>query len=397
MQQGVHAMRTKGFTLLELMVSMALGFILLAGAFEMHAAFSRQSVRQQEVADMQQSLRIAAQVIGRAVRTAGTGLNSGILDLYDAATNPTAWTLGAVQFSNSNVFPNGYPATIFDKNPGDQEAADPDWLRVVSFDATPPVNGSVTATNVTVNSVLGPPGGVINWQLELSDVRAFPAGAFIFVYNGDYTNDPTNHRVCARRVTQVIATNANSTGRIAIDGGSQYNPVPANDACLLSLHTNMNVLKLGYSYAFGVDRSVIFRITPGDPPNAVPRNPPRLRAWYSSSVNGNIPAFYPEAVQTWQTLTENVSDLQLALLLGNGTLCGDSGNSIDDSTGACPSQNIRGVRMTVVATSNQRVPGWIGAPIGPFEDEVTTPADGFLRRALTVELQVRNIPWGGIQ
>src|SRR5690242_10782880 len=83
----------RGFTLIELMVSMALGLLLLAGAFEMHASFSRQSVHQQETADMQQALRVGAQVIGQAARTAGSGLSGGLLDLYDSAspTGLPAW------------------------------------------------------------------------------------------------------------------------------------------------------------------------------------------------------------------------------------------------------------------------------------------------------------------
>ena len=391
----------RGFTLIELMVAMTIGFLVLAGAFEMHSAFSRQSIRQQEAADMQQALRVASQVIGRSVRTAGVGLNGGVLDLFDTAAAPNAWTLGAVQFSNTNLFPNGYPVSAYDKIPGDTEPnGDPDWLRVVSFDGTAMVPDPINQvpTLVEIKSITYAANGTSPASLLVSDVRPFPVGAFFFAYNADYTNNSNAlppHKLCARRVTTATSPILPPTdygGTITFDTTSQYNPPPgpaaAQDPCMNTLGVNFKTS--GTSYVFALDRSVIFRI---DKTNA---KTPRLKAWYSPPPGpGSIPNFYPEATPNWQTLTENIEDLQIAEVLTNGIVCGTLGYSTDDAsaTGPCQPQSVRAVRFTLVARSSSPIPGWTLGGIAAIEDEAATPNDGYLRRVLTEEVQVRNIPW----
>ena len=395
--RSITGSRPRGFTLIELMVAMTVGFVLLAGAFEMHAAFSRQSIRQQEAADMQQALRVAAQVIGRSVRTAGVGLGGGLLDLYDANAIPNSWTLGAIQFSNTNAFPNAYPNTAYDKVNGDVEAnGDPDWLRVISFDGTAVVADKLTQvpTLVQVQSIAYALNGTSPVSMVVSDARPFPQGTFFFVYNADYTNVPSAHRLCVRRVTNAPAIAADFSGSLTFDTTSPYNPPPGTgagqDGCMNTLGVNFKTTST--SYIFALDRSVIFRVDRADPKT------PRLKAWYSPAPGpGSIPNFYPEAVANWQTLTENIEDLQLAMVMTNGTICGSFGFSTDDGTagtGPCQPQNVRAVRFTMVARSSSTIPGWTLGGIGAIEDEAATPNDAYLRRVLTEEIQVRNIPWG---
>src|SRR5207302_7372740 len=133
---------------------------------------------------------------------------------------------------------------------------------------------------------------------------------------------------------------------------SPYNPAVAGDKCIGTAvkaadgydSLSTNYAKTGQSYAFALDRSVIFRI---DKTNA---KTPRLMAWYAAAP-GQIPSFYPEAQPSWQTLTENIEDLQIASVLANGVVCGTLGYSTDDATpgiGPCQPVNVRAIRFTLV-------------------------------------------------
>lgn len=66
----------RGYSLVELMVGLALAALVLAGAVQMHWSFNRQAQRQQEIAELQQTLRTAMKILERAVRSAGRGLPS---------------------------------------------------------------------------------------------------------------------------------------------------------------------------------------------------------------------------------------------------------------------------------------------------------------------------------
>jgi hypothetical protein len=57
----------------ELLVSLALGALVIAGALQIHTAVTRQGQRQKEVAEVQQTLRVAARLVAAAVRNAGAG------------------------------------------------------------------------------------------------------------------------------------------------------------------------------------------------------------------------------------------------------------------------------------------------------------------------------------
>ena len=417
-----------GFTIIELMVSFALAFLLLAGAFEMHAAFSRQSVHQQQVSDMQQSLRVSAQVISRALRSAGSGMAGGYVDLWDNNANPKWWRLAAVQFSNNNAFPNNYPASTYDTAGGDKETptygggvaqTNPDWIRAVGFDgstglAVDNFPATVAATAVSAAAA----------TITVANMNAFHVGDFIFIYNGDYTSTTANHGVCVRQVTAVSATGTIGPAPDNVPQGlltyaptSPYNPPkwdgtqtfpPTSDLCIATLAATM--ARSGRpTVVFRFDRSVLFRVDVATDPRT-----PRLMAWYSDyapNKNGTpVPNFYPEAQQNWKVLSENIEDMQVAAVLNNGTMCGTADNSVDictdpntpNCTGAggvanCNAQLTKALRFTLVARSSSPLTGWTLGYAGGFEDETRLTganSDGFVRRALTTEAEIRNGSWG---
>jgi type IV pilus assembly protein PilW len=132
----------RGFTLVELLISLALAGMVVAGAIQLHASFNAQSHHQQEVSDIQQTLRVSMMILERAIRSAGAGLET-----EDSARNVKGGLLVenaegecpglpinhyAFEWGNSNVLDD------FEKNywpPGklDQDT-DPDWFRVLTVD-----------------------------------------------------------------------------------------------------------------------------------------------------------------------------------------------------------------------------------------------------------------------
>jgi type IV pilus assembly protein PilW len=78
----------KGFTMIELMVTMAIASIVLAGIYAAYSAQVRSYATQQAVLDIQQNLRSAIYYVQRSVRMAGYGANAGFVDNFSAFIEP---------------------------------------------------------------------------------------------------------------------------------------------------------------------------------------------------------------------------------------------------------------------------------------------------------------------
>ena len=80
-----HHKRNSGFTLLEMMVAMALGLIVLGSAVQMFMAGMKTSTLVSNRSDMQQDLRAAVDLISKDISMAGSGLPQGGLQLPNGA------------------------------------------------------------------------------------------------------------------------------------------------------------------------------------------------------------------------------------------------------------------------------------------------------------------------
>jgi hypothetical protein len=119
----------------------------------------------------------------------------------------------------------------------------------------------------------------------------------------------------------------------------------------------------------------------------------------------------------WQILAENVENMQLALILSDGTVCGAQGYARDDPATCNPQYtagalglaagqgllHLYGARLTLQVRSSSPIQGFhlMGA-VPPMEDfpGVGVPGgqnaanDDYLRRLTTLELALRNFPVG---
>ena len=81
-----NCVNNHGFTLIELLVSLALTVLVLSGIYELYTSQSKAYNAQNQVAEMQQNVRIAMDVIARSIRSAGYDpLESGFFGFTDSA------------------------------------------------------------------------------------------------------------------------------------------------------------------------------------------------------------------------------------------------------------------------------------------------------------------------
>ena len=153
---------SKGFTLIELMVALALTSIIMAGIMAAYISQLKSHVTQQTIVEMQQNLRAGLLMLVNEIRMAGydpTGAASaGIVNL---GSDTITFTMdldgdGALSGSGENVTYLLYTAADGRQKLGRQSPATPqavaeniDALNFVYLD----VDGNVTATASAVKSV----------------------------------------------------------------------------------------------------------------------------------------------------------------------------------------------------------------------------------------------------
>ncbi len=369
----------RGFTLVEMMVSLSISTLIVAGALTLHTSFQRQNVRHTQLAEVQQTLRVAAQVLAQAIRGAGNGLFGGTLQIQHQSvmntncpskfTGVTTSCYYPVQFSNHNVYPAGNldanpegPTPYTDTAVGDVDD-DPDWLRIVSLDGETPAG------------LAAPVAAMTEWLADGTlNLNPCPSAAVISlcVRDGRGFNDPEQLFYAASFITGRIGSCVRkATGFSPAPGltpvptliehaNNAFNPPGLSDPCFAN---NMGPV-------YRRDHSKLFRVDLSDPRG------PRLMASYTR----------PGAAPDWKVLADGVEDLQIALLLHNGTICNST-----DVVGSCDPRHIDSVRITLVARSRSPLAGFPRGSLEAIEDRPARQfTDGYLRRSFITQVDLRN-------
>ncbi len=167
----------RGFTLVELLVAMALGLVVLGAVLKVFVSQNRTNAAQQEVAYAQQNVRAAMDLMAREIRNAG----------YDPQDNG----FDAIKTATSNTI------RILSNLSGDDEAGDPNDP---NEDVTYAVNGSNQLTRggnrmvdfvnnlqfgyvLVDGTVLDPPGAALT-ATQRADVRT------VIIHVGVRTENP---------------------------------------------------------------------------------------------------------------------------------------------------------------------------------------------------------------
>jgi prepilin-type N-terminal cleavage/methylation domain-containing protein len=362
--------RARGFSLIELLISLALAGVVVGGALQLHVAYNSQAARQRQIADVQQSLRVSMQIMERAIRGAGSGMITPVSN-PPPATQYTAgvMTCGAAatriygfQYWNGNTWPPVQTvAPVVD--------ADPDYFKVI---AAQPEN----VTAATYDSAAGAAtlvGPIAGWK---------PNDLVLFL-----TTHPTPAVgsglpvSCLRTVTGV----AGQVATFAAPGVPACNVVGGAGDCLNGAGISPPPYVAGASGGDTVVKhfvnETVFRVAlPPANSNDTPKLMLRQAPINDTTVN------YP-----WMPIADNIEDMQIAMIMSNGDIC----NSVDNPASAAPNcdpTQALAVRITLVARSTTTMAGNPPAPKGGFEDEPVTqaPNDGFLRRSMTTEINLRN-------
>src|ERR1019366_8211939 len=102
--------RVRGFSMVELMVAMAVGLIVVGAATQLFQTAMKSTMLVTEQAEMQQNVRTALNLVARDVSMAGSGLPPGGLALpYGVNATPShyACAAGPLCYLNTVNYPSG--------------------------------------------------------------------------------------------------------------------------------------------------------------------------------------------------------------------------------------------------------------------------------------------------
>jgi prepilin-type N-terminal cleavage/methylation domain-containing protein len=329
---------SRGFTLIELMISMALFGLIAAGAMALVMAGTRSQAHSARVDVAQSSLRAGIDFITRDAMMLSAGASTGIITVGGVATPAVNFT------TNNNLNINGTTSTDrLDMYLVDGSVASEIIGGVATGATTLPVTYESTTTAATVFSVASHP----------------------FVQVSDLKN--------AVVVGLTAVTNTGTTSATLTVGALPTVNFATNSVYVLpSRHVIYQVASNVFGAANATSNTSMLTMT----------------------VNGVGPQPLAEGVEDMQiaygfdtTGTGVGADIGLAAddddWLYNKT--GDTvkaGMTID---------KLRTIRITLVAKSTSTDSGasYNGIPL--YEDHIAIPGDGFIRRVLRTEITVRNL------
>jgi prepilin-type N-terminal cleavage/methylation domain-containing protein len=391
--------RTRGFTLMELMIALALAGLVVGGAMQMHAAFNKQAARQNQLAEMQQTLRVSMLIIERALRSAGSGFVNPLYTEGGTGGSCTGSTQHfAFDWSDLNTYQD--PITTRQSSTSYTDI-DPDWFVVNTIDTSgAPIysNGNSGANLQIVQTTPAPDLSSFN-DGDLFEI-VFPIGMTNCTVGGA-TKACSYLGSCIREVSAGSAHGGSSGTKFLQHNPSSsntcFNPTPSSDDCTTSLN---NLPSGQYATIRHLTATqTVYRVIPASG-DALSSGTPRLAMRTAPFKTPYSSTTYP-----WTVIADNIEDMQIAVIAGaptrtgltdnTGTVCSSVDSGIPPT--GCDPGSVAVVRVTLTARSSSPVIGaTVGAsgslpPIGAEDEAVTSPTDGYLRRSLTAEIQMRNI------
>ncbi len=332
----------RGFTLIELMISMALFGLIAAGAMSLVMAGARSQAHSSRVDVAQSSLRTAIDFITRDVMMASAGASSGQI------TKPG---VGAINTINLSVNATG--------NGSGTVPSDTLDLYLVDGTVAAEIPGGVAAGLTTLTFVYEQGYGTVSSN---SFPTAAPANSFV--------------QVCDLKNAVVVPWTTSSTTTIATTAlpAAAFLPFAPNNTLIFpSRHVIYTVSATQFSVLGGAQANT---------------------SMLMMQVNGGAN----------EPLAEGIEDMQIAYgfdMAGDG-LVTEVGAAADDDEwlynkagdtiqAQMTIANLRTIRVTLVSKSTSTDSGAVFNNIPAFEDRGSAIGpDGFIRRVLRTEIAVRN-------
>lgn len=342
--------KNKGFSLIEVMVAIAIFMIIMTGVYAVFESQQKSYVAQREVAAMQQNLRASMYMISRDVRLANCYLGKQGLGWYDqTASAGSEW---------------GFISGIESWDNFDGEGSDVIDIVYANFACKTPMepknNGDYMPTpsaesNVGTDSMPDSQGDCPPTNSKGRSQECFKDDDLVVVSNGVNSN--------LMQVTNVQGGNAMKL---------QHHPTQNN----INVPANKNWPHDGYGAGTTIFKVkyVSYKIKKTDPLHP------------SLSYCGNVFPTEPPDQRNYQPIAENIEDLQFGYVFDDGSGGTFEDNEITDIT----FPNLRSVRISIVARSDRAFNYYKGKRPG-LENNPGGSEDNYMRRVYTAEVEARNL------
>jgi type IV pilus assembly protein PilW len=342
-----------GFTLIELMIAIAIASVVVTGLYALFTVQTRQFIFQDLQMEMHQNQRFATDIVSRSVRMAGFG-TSGRVDGY------LGWG-GSVD--------NDLPVLM--THDGWSGGGGTDAITVVYGDPSLTMGTDTTRLSPCETTSLNFPSTLLDYSERLAE---YTAGEMMLCM--DYAS-----LAGMETYLWVLSGDPSTTGVVPVYDATAYadyaGVCPAGENLSPSMYCSKAQVMTFYIDNDGTAGG------PGTPEKPV--------------LMVDMDLDFPEADDV--PLVENVEDMQFEYCMMDA----DGDNAVDDCTAStavwvdsvtdADAHGIQMVRLHLLVRSSRQDPGDLYQNTQPSlaNHAVTPSSDGFYRQVLTTEITVRNL------
>ncbi len=336
----------QGFTLVELLIVLAISAVVLAGVLQVFNTSNKSYSVQEEVAAVQQNLRIAKLFLARDVRMAGAGLKGMVHTLSDG----TKATVYGLLFENANGATGTDKLTI--RYVDYSETSCDGLLPQLTLSGTMPANSSVAGVTENLNAS---PYDVWKDSFICGSTEYGKKPPFVDFKAIITSPDGTQSDVVY--ITQAPSTNL------------QNNPYPTG--CGATCNKTLNSFPAGSTINFFNEtklREVVYLVED----NVLKRS--------EGPFDGG---------QTLNPLAENIEDLQFRFGLDTDADGVEETWVWNADLTDTQKPQVRSVRISILGRTSNRHQR--GSQVYTLEDHAAGGQDGYPRRLLQTTVKVRNL------
>lgn len=329
---GLCIRKNRGFTLVEILITMAVVSIIMVAVISAFNIQQKSQVKQQLIAEVQQNGRAAMYMLARDIRMASFGLGDGEVTYWDGLTY------------------NSYRAVRIVDGGTNQ----PDRIEILY--ATP-VDLTATSGAVGVNALTTAIVLLSDDNLNVDNVSGFQTGDTVIITNGSYSS--------LLEVTNIVPP--------SLEHDPDTGLTPPINPPLGQQITTKGPYDVGSSvYKLRYLTYIVSNADPSHPVMQVDRTGPRDGDQFATD----------------DTIAEDIEDLQAAYIFEDGFV---SINGAYDPPGSNHDYaHIRAVRVSVLARTRAQNVNFSGGRRPKIENRQQGASDSYGRRLLTLELKIRN-------
>ncbi len=342
-----------GFTLIELLIVLAISAVVLTGVLQVFNTSNKSYSVQEEVAAVQQNLRIAKLFLARDVRMAGAGLR-GLS--HASVTVPTERVYG-IEFENNNGATGTDKLTI----------RYIDYGRSTCDGLVPQLTLSGALTNAMATIAVNEDLTGTSWVNGFTCVYTDPAIGSVNYSNG--ANDEFKVLITSPDATLssiLYITSDPLAGDINLKNAA-YHP----DGCTGDCNKVSSTMPIGSTVDFFFEeklREVVYLV--------------------EDNVLKRSDNFFGDT-QSLQSLAENIEDLQFRLGLDTDADGVEDQWRFNADLPDAEKSQVRSVRISILGRTSNRHQR--GSQVYTLEDHTVGGQDGYPRRLLRTTVQVRNL------